>query len=87
MGSHYEDFTTIGLVLRIMFMSSFIETVSLTSDWIQESIAERNRRMHDEKARAACRGPRGEITPAWVWAQLRRLLSEAESWIVITLVG
>lgn len=58
-----------------------------TIDWIQESIAERNRRIREERARSACRGPRGEITPAWIWSQFRRLLSAGESGFVITLVG
>ncbi|KIJ60010.1 hypothetical protein HYDPIDRAFT_99474, partial [Hydnomerulius pinastri MD-312] len=58
-----------------------------TIDWIQDSIVERNRRIRDaEKARTAYRGPRGEITPAWVWAQLLKVLSAGESWLVITLV-
>ncbi|KAI6121899.1 chloride channel [Pisolithus sp. B1] len=58
-----------------------------TIDWIQESTAERNRRIREERARLACRGPRGEITPAWIWSQFRRLLSAGESGFVITLVG
>lgn len=57
-------------------------------DWIQDSIIERNRRVRDtEKSRTAYRGPNGEITPAWVWVQLWKLVTAGESWFVITLVG
>ncbi|KAL4073717.1 chloride channel [Scleroderma citrinum] len=58
-----------------------------TIDWIQESIAERNRRIREESARSTYRGPQGEITPTWLWAQFWRLLSAGESWFVITLAG
>jgi chloride channel 3/4/5 len=57
-------------------------------DWIQDSIIERNRRIRDtDKSRTAYRGPNGEITPAWVWAQCWKLVTAGESWFVITLVG
>jgi chloride channel 3/4/5 len=57
-------------------------------DWIQDSIIERNRRIRDtDKSRTAYRGPNGEITPAWVWAQCWKLVIAGESWFVITLVG
>lgn len=57
-------------------------------DWIQDSIIERNRRIRDaDKSRTAYRGPNGEITPAWVWAQFWKLVTAGESWFVITLVG
>ncbi|KAG1715768.1 hypothetical protein ID866_1392 [Astraeus odoratus] len=58
-----------------------------TIDWIQESIAERNRRIREEQALSAYRGPHGEITAAWMWAQFKRLLSAGESWFVMTLTG
>ncbi|KAH0828174.1 chloride channel [Lanmaoa asiatica] len=59
-----------------------------TIDWIQDSIIERNRRIRDaDKSRTAYRGPNGEITPAWVWAQCWKLVTAGESWLVITLVG
>ncbi|KIK39991.1 hypothetical protein CY34DRAFT_807654 [Suillus luteus UH-Slu-Lm8-n1] len=59
-----------------------------TIDWIQDSIVERNRRIRNARAaRAAFRGPRGEITPAWVWAQFWRFLRAGEPWLVISLVG
>ncbi|KAF8554241.1 hypothetical protein OG21DRAFT_1462931 [Imleria badia] len=59
-----------------------------TIDWIQDSIIERNRRIRDtDKSRTAYRGPNGEITPAWVWAQCWKLVIAGESWFVITLVG
>ncbi|KAG2355500.1 chloride channel [Suillus spraguei] len=59
-----------------------------TIDWIQDSIVERNRRIRNAKAaKAAFRGPRGEITPAWVWAQFWRFLRAGEPWLVISLVG
>ncbi|KAG1725409.1 chloride channel [Suillus paluster] len=59
-----------------------------TIDWIQDSIVERNRRIRNAKeAQAAHRGPRGEITPVWVWAQFWRFLSAGEPWLVISLVG
>ncbi|KAG1767420.1 chloride channel [Suillus occidentalis] len=59
-----------------------------TIDWIQDSIVERNRRVRNARAaRAAYRGPRGEITPAWVWAQFWRFLRAGEPWLVISLVG
>ncbi|KAH7889103.1 chloride channel [Phlebopus sp. FC_14] len=66
-----------------------LERIRITpSDWIQDSIVERNRRIRSSReARTAHRGPRGEITPAWVWAQVLKLLGAAESWLVITLVG
>lgn len=48
---------------------------------------ERNRRMREERARSAYRGPRGEITPAWLWAQFWRLVAAGESSFVITLAG
>lgn len=48
---------------------------------------ERNRRIREERARSAYRGPRGEITPAWLWAQFWRLVTAGESWFVITLAG
>ncbi|KAH0826459.1 chloride channel [Lanmaoa asiatica] len=48
----------------------------------------RNRRIRDaDKSRTAYRGPNGEITPAWVWAQCWKLLAAGESWFIITLVG
>jgi chloride channel 3/4/5 len=57
-------------------------------DWIQDSIVERNRHIRNAKAaRDAHRGPRGEITPAWVWAQCWRFLGAGEPWLVISLVG
>ncbi|KAH7912423.1 chloride channel [Hygrophoropsis aurantiaca] len=57
-------------------------------DWIQDSIIERNRRIRNATySRTAYRGPRGEITPAWIWAQFRKFLGAGESWFVITLVG
>ncbi|KAG2747073.1 hypothetical protein P692DRAFT_20780971 [Suillus brevipes Sb2] len=59
-----------------------------TIDWIQDSIVERSRRIRNARAaRAAYRGPRGEITPAWVWAQFWRFLRAGEPWLVISLVG
>ncbi|KAG2148738.1 chloride channel [Suillus bovinus] len=59
-----------------------------TIDWIQDSIVERNRRLRNLKAaKAAYRGPRGEITPTWVWAQFWRFLRAGEPWLVISLVG
>ncbi|THH01086.1 hypothetical protein EW026_g1533 [Hermanssonia centrifuga] len=59
-----------------------------TIDWIQDSAIERNRRIR--KARqlhAAHRGPRGEVTLRWVWANLRKVLDAAQSWIVVSIVG
>lgn len=57
-------------------------------DWIQDSIVERNRRIRNAKAaKVAYRGPSGEITPTWVWAQLWRFLRAGEPWLVISLVG
>ncbi|KAG2101302.1 chloride channel [Suillus discolor] len=59
-----------------------------TIDWIQDSIVERNRRIRNAKAaQVAYRGPSGEITPTWVWAQLWRFLRAGEPWLVISLVG
>ncbi|KAG2047130.1 hypothetical protein BDR06DRAFT_964310 [Suillus hirtellus] len=59
-----------------------------TIDWIQDSIVERNRRIRNAKAaKVAYRGPSGEITPTWVWAQLWRFLRAGEPWLVISLVG
>ncbi|KAG2112083.1 chloride channel [Suillus clintonianus] len=59
-----------------------------TIDWIQDSVVERNRRIRNAKAaKVAYRGPRGEITPTWVWAQFWRFLRAGEPWLVISLVG
>ncbi|GBE80493.1 predicted protein [Sparassis crispa] len=59
-----------------------------TIDWIQDSIIERNRRLRNaQKVHAARRGPRGELTVAWVWSHLWKILNSAQSWIVVSLVG
>ncbi|KAJ7497777.1 Cl-channel protein [Mycena latifolia] len=59
-----------------------------TIDWIQDSILERNRRIRDARTvYSAHRGPRGEITAAWLWAQLRRAFDAGQTWFVVSLVG
>ncbi|KAJ7091935.1 Cl-channel protein [Mycena belliarum] len=59
-----------------------------TIDWIQDSILERNRRIRDARTVfAAHRGPRGEMTAPWLWAQVRRALDAGQTWFVVSLVG
>ncbi|EPQ57090.1 Cl-channel protein [Gloeophyllum trabeum ATCC 11539] len=59
-----------------------------TIDWIQDSIIERNRRIRAARdAELHRRGPRGEVTAAWLWSQLRKVLHAGQSWFVVTLVG
>ena len=59
-----------------------------TIDWIQDSILERNRRIRHAKVYAVShRGPRGELTFRWFWAQLRNVVDAAQTWFVVSLVG
>ncbi|TFK53546.1 hypothetical protein OE88DRAFT_1676743 [Heliocybe sulcata] len=59
-----------------------------TIDWIQDSIIERNRRIRaNQEADLHRRGPRGEVTAAWLWSKLRHVLHAGQSWFVVTLVG
>jgi chloride channel 3/4/5 len=60
-----------------------------TIDWIQDSILERNRRIrHANKVYASSqRGPRGEITRRWLWAQLWKMVDAGQTWFVVSLVG
>lgn len=58
------------------------------SDWIQDSIVERNRRIRKSKQlHSIHRGPRGEVTVRWIWVQLKRILDAGQSWLVVSLVG
>lgn len=59
-----------------------------TIDWIQDSILERNRRIN--KAQTVYneeRGPKGEVTIPWLWAQLRKVADAGQTWFVVSLVG
>ena len=59
-----------------------------TIDWIQDSILERNRRIN--KAQTVYneeRGPHGEVTIPWLWAQLRKIADASQTWFVVSLVG
>lgn len=59
-----------------------------TIDWIQDSILERNRRIRRaDKTHASHRGPRGEITLPWLWAQVLKVIDAAQTWFVVTIVG
>ncbi|KAH9937739.1 Cl-channel protein [Amylocystis lapponica] len=59
-----------------------------TIDWIQDSIVERNRRLrHAQEKKSARRGPRGEVTFAWLWSKLSGIVNASQSWIVVSLVG
>ncbi|KXN90887.1 hypothetical protein AN958_03541 [Leucoagaricus sp. SymC.cos] len=59
-----------------------------TIDWIQDSILERNRRLKAASESATLRrGPRGEVTIAWLWGQIRKAVSSGQSWFVVSLVG
>ncbi|KAF8893437.1 Cl-channel protein [Infundibulicybe gibba] len=59
-----------------------------TIDWIHDSILERDRRIRNTRAlNASRRGPAGEITLPWLWAQFRRVLDTGQSWFVVSLVG
>ena len=59
-----------------------------TIDWIQDAILERNRRIN--KAQTLYneeRGPHGEVTIPWLWAQLRKIADAGQTWFVVSLVG
>lgn len=59
-----------------------------TIDWIQDSILERNRRIN--KAQTVYneeRGPKGEVTARWLWANLRKVADAGQTWFVVSLVG
>ncbi|EIW62694.1 Cl-channel protein [Trametes versicolor FP-101664 SS1] len=59
-----------------------------TIDWIQDSIIERNRRLRTARRQSIPhRGPRGEVTLAWLWSRLQGIAHAGESWFVVTLVG
>ncbi|KAI0744009.1 Cl-channel protein [Daedaleopsis nitida] len=59
-----------------------------TIDWIQDSIIERNRRLRAARqSYVPHRGPRGEVTLAWIWSRLRNIAHAGQSWFVVTLVG
>ncbi|TFK66499.1 hypothetical protein BDN72DRAFT_145044 [Pluteus cervinus] len=59
-----------------------------TIDWIEDSILERSRRLHNARTvYASHRGPRGEVTIPWLWAQFRKIMDAGQSWFVVSLVG
>ncbi|KAI9067301.1 Cl-channel protein [Trametes sanguinea] len=59
-----------------------------TIDWIQDSIIERNRRLRAARNQSIpYRGPRGEVTLAWLWSRLQTVAYAGQSWFVVTLVG
>ena len=59
-----------------------------TIDWIQDSILERNRRINKaQTVYSEERGPHGEVTISWLWAQLRKIVDAGQTWFVVSLVG
>lgn len=58
-------------------------------DWIEDSIFERNRRLRKDRdvQSHTGRGPNGEITMSWAWAQARKAAAAGQSWLVLTLSG
>ncbi|KAI0358600.1 Cl-channel protein [Trametes cingulata] len=59
-----------------------------TIDWIQDSIIERNRRLRAARRQSIPhRGPRGEVTLAWLWSRLQTIAYAGQSWFIVTLVG
>jgi chloride channel 3/4/5 len=91
-----EALEDIRYVFVVPFCESFLEwglcrryEDFTTIDWIQDSILERNRRIrHANKVYELLhRGPRGEITFRWLWAQLRKVVNAAQTWFVVSLVG
>ncbi|KAL5523651.1 hypothetical protein ACEPAG_7824 [Sanghuangporus baumii] len=59
-----------------------------TIDWIEDSILERNRRLRTaHRVDSTHRGPNGEITASWVWAQVLRALTASQTWLVVSLAG
>ncbi|CDO69146.1 hypothetical protein BN946_scf185042.g48 [Trametes cinnabarina] len=59
-----------------------------TIDWIQDSMIERNRRLRAARNQSIpYRGPRGEVTLAWLWSRLQTVAYAGQSWFVVTLVG
>ncbi|KAH6914393.1 voltage-gated chloride channel [Coprinopsis sp. MPI-PUGE-AT-0042] len=59
-----------------------------TIDWIQDAKRERGQRLRDARdVHMPRRGPRGELTLPWFWAQVRRGADAVSSWFVVSLVG
>ena len=58
------------------------------SDWIHDSILERNRRLRSEREIAInVHGANGEITKSWAWAHWLKLMAAGQSWFVVSLAG
>ena len=58
------------------------------TDWIQDSIIERNRRIRlNNTVYSAHDEPNGRITFRWLWTQIRKIAVAGESWFVVSLVG
>ncbi|KAF8904974.1 chloride channel [Mucidula mucida] len=62
-----------------------LEQIRLARYWIQDTILERDRRIR--KARHDYINGRRPHDASWFWAQFKRALSSAQSWIVVSLVG
>lgn len=58
-----------------------------TIDWIHDSILERNRRIHDSRARFAPMGHRGRVSLDWLLSQFWMMVDISQNWFVICLVG
>jgi chloride channel 3/4/5 len=62
--------------------------MSERTDWIHDSILERNRRLRrEEEIERTLRDANGAINLRWAWAQLRRIGSAGQSWFIVSLVG
>ena len=60
----------------------------LRVDWIEDSILERKRRLRTSRAvESSHRGPNGEITLSWLWAQLLKAIVASQTWLVVSLAG
>lgn len=59
-----------------------------TKDWIEDSILERKRRLRTSRAvELSHRGPNGEITLSWLWAQFTKAIVASQTWLVVSLAG
>ncbi|PAV18791.1 voltage-gated chloride channel [Pyrrhoderma noxium] len=59
-----------------------------TIDWIEDSILERKRRLRTSRAvELSHRGPNGEITLSWLWAQFTKAIVASQTWLVVSLAG
>ena len=83
-----EDFTTIGAYLHGSVLIFILTLHYYTTDWIEDAIVERNRRLRVARdALAGRRGPNGEITLHWLFGQARALFDASQTWIVVSIAG